>query len=191
MIAVFGGAFNPPTVAHYEVIKHLLKQDFIEKVYVMPVGDHYEKPGLMQAKHRYWMLKTMVADIPEAIVFDLEIIANKALKTVETLTILQILNKEKEFAFVMGADNLRDLPKWSQHKSLIEKFKMIIYNRGNEDVMALIKMHFPNQIDRFIVVNDFDELDISATMYRENPGEQNDLLVPAVADYIKNHNLYS
>ncbi len=26
MIVVFGGSFNPPTIAHYQIAKHILKQ---------------------------------------------------------------------------------------------------------------------------------------------------------------------
>jgi len=189
LIAIFGGAFNPPTVAHYEVTKHLLSLPFIKKVFLMPVGDHYDKPGLAPAEHRLEMLRMMVKDLPKAKASDLEVIANRALKTVETLEILQILNEGKEFAFVMGADNLRELPNWSQHEKLIKNFKMIIFNRGEFDVQSLITDNFSKYQNNFIVIDDFAKLDISATQYRENPPTE-DLLLPEVTDYIEKHGLY-
>lgn len=189
MIAVFGGAFNPPTVAHYEIIKYLLKQHFIDEIMLMPVGDHYNKTGMAAAKHRFNMLKEMVENLPNTTVSSVEIDEPIALKTVETLEILQKMYPSKEFVFVMGADNLRNLPKWSQHEQLINNFKMIIFDRGDEDVSALIKEYFPTQMDQFIVVGDFVKLDISATLYRDNPTTKG-LLLPEVTKYILKHHLY-
>ena len=189
MIAVYGGSFNPPTVAHYEVIKHLLKQPFVDEVMLMPVGDHYNKPDMVAADHRFNMLKKMVKNLPNTTVSDVELAAPNALKTVETLEILQKLHPKEEFAFVMGADNLRDLPKWSQHERLIQEFKMIIFSRGNQDVRAFIQENFPNQADNFIIITDFTPLDISATQYRDNPTNIG-LILPVVAEYIKEHGLY-
>jgi len=189
MIAVFGGAFNPPTVAHFEVIKHLLKQPFIEEVMLMPVGDHYNKEGMVAANHRFNMLKIMVENLPKTKVSRVEIDASVALKTVETLETLQSQYPDQEFAFVMGADNLRELPKWSQHERLVKNFKMIIFDRGNEDVSALIKEYFSTQINQFIVVADFAKLDVSATLYRDNPTTEG-LLRPEVTNYIRKHGLY-
>jgi len=189
MIAVFGGSFNPPTVAHYEVAKHLLALPFVDELVLVPVGDYYNKPGMVVAEHRFNMLKIMVEKLPKTVVSDVEITAPVALKTVETLEILQEMQPEAEFAFVMGADNLRELPRWSQHERLVQNFKMIIFNRGDEDVSALIKEYFSNQVDQFIIVEDFAKLDVSATLYRENPTTEG-LLLPEVTNYIRKHGLY-
>ena len=189
MIVVFGGAFNPPTVAHFEVIKHLLKQPFINEVMLMPVGDHYEKPGMVSAEHRFNMLQEMVKNLLDVTTSDVEIKAPKALKTVETLEILNGLYPEEEFAFVMGADNLAQLSSWSQHERLVKNYKMIVLNRDQLDVHALIQSQFPAEVDQFIVVSDFAEMAISATDYRENPGKK-ELLCSGVAKYIEKHGLY-
>lgn len=189
MIVVFGGAFNPPTIAHYELAKHLLASPFVDELILMPVGDHYNKSGMVTAEHRFRMLRKMVENLPNVTVSRIEIDEPVALKTVETLEILQKMNPEKEFAFVMGADNLRDLPKWSQHEQLVESFKMIIFDRDEFDVPALIRENFPTQGDQFIIMKDFEKMDISATLYRQNPTAAG-LLLPVVTNYIRKHELY-
>ena len=189
MIAVFGGAFNPPTIAHYELAKHLLTLPFVDELILMPVGDHYNKTGMTAARHRFNMLKEMVKNLPNTTVSRLEIDEPVALKTIQTLEILQKMHPGKEFAFVMGADNLRNLPKWSQHEQLINNFKIIIFDRGDENVSALIKEYFPTQMDQFIVAEDFMKLDISATLYRDNPTTDG-LLLPEVTKYILKYGLY-
>ena len=41
MIVVFGGSFNPPTIAHHQIAKHILKQTECEQFFFLPVGDQY------------------------------------------------------------------------------------------------------------------------------------------------------
>lgn len=56
-IGFFGGCFNPPTNAHINLAKKVLKECKLDKVVFVPVGDFYDKKELVPAKHRYNMLK--------------------------------------------------------------------------------------------------------------------------------------
>ena len=42
-LGFFGGSFNPPTIAHYNLIKQALKEYNFDKVYFVPVNDYYKK----------------------------------------------------------------------------------------------------------------------------------------------------
>ena len=42
-IVVYGGAFNPPTLAHYKLAISVLKSIGADKLIFMPVGDNYNK----------------------------------------------------------------------------------------------------------------------------------------------------
>lgn len=189
MKVVFGGAFNPPTRAHLAVAKYLSEISWVDEVILMPVGDQYEKPGMVSASHRLAMLKLMVAKIDKTTVSELEINAPVALKTVETLEALQYQHPYAEFAFVMGADNLAQLSRWSQHERLVSNFKMLILGRDDFDVLELIKRDFSKYSDNFIVLKDFIPINMSATQFRENP-EKSELLVATVAKYIQKNGLY-
>lgn len=189
MIAVFGGAFNPPTIAHYEVAKHILHLPLVESLFFMPVGDHYEKAELIPAFHRMKMLEAMITNDPNMSVSKIEIEAHRKLRTLETLEKLQIEFPEKMFAFVMGADNLSDLTGWYNYKTLINRFKIIIINRGELDVNQLIKEHFEFAVDNFLIVDNFLKMDISSSQYRQDT-TQSDLVHLEVESYIKKHRLY-
>ncbi len=89
MIVVFGGSFNPPTIAHYEIAMHILKQNFCKKFYFLPVGDAYPKRGLITAKHRVAMLELLCEKLPQASVSLIEVQSEKVLTTYETLSQLQ------------------------------------------------------------------------------------------------------
>jgi len=189
MIVVFGGAFNPPTIAHYEVAKHVLGEPFVQSLLFVPVGDHYKKAGLIPAFHRVKMLEIMISGLPDASISKVEVEADQALKTVETLEKLQAEYPNETLAFVMGADNLYGLIKWYDYERLVKKFKMIILNRGEIDVHAFIKQNFTFATQNFIVVDDFSKMDISSSQYRADV-TKTELLLSDVEKYIKKHSLY-
>ena len=189
MIVIFGGAFNPPTIAHYEVAKHVLELPFVKSLIFVPVGDHYKKAGLIPAFHREKMLEIVVSGMPNASISKVEIEAERALKTVETLEKLQTEYPEENLAFVMGADNLCDLTNWYKYELLVKRFKMIIFNRGEFDVNDFINGNFEFAVDNFVVVDDFGEIDISSSQYRGDL-TKSELLLSGVEKYIKTHGLY-
>ena len=189
MIAVFGGAFNPPTIAHYEVAKHLLGLPFVESLLFVPVGDHYNKAGLIPAFHRVKMLEIMVSNLSNARISKVEIDAVQALKTLETLEKIQNKYPKEQLAFVMGADNLCGLTNWYKYEKLIEMFKIIIVNRGEVDVYQLIEEKFSFATTNFLVIDDFIKMDISSSQYRDDL-TKGELLLPAVVAYIEKHGLY-
>jgi len=189
MIVVFGGAFNPPTIAHYEVAKHVTKMSEVSKLLFVPVGDHYEKAGLVPAFHRVNMLEVLTRTLPKTSVSTIEIDANRAPKTMETLEKLQDLYPEKEIAFVMGADNLYDLPNWHACERLIKTFKFLVFNRQKLDAQRFIEKTFPKNKENFILVDDFITLDVSSTEYRTET-DRSELLLPEMEAYIKQHGLY-
>ena len=190
MIAIFGGAFNPPTIAHYEVAKHVLGLPEVTNLLFVPVGDHYKKAGLIPGFHRVNMLKIMISRLPNASVSIVEIKANRALKTIETIERIQKDYPKESLAFVMGADNLSDLTNWHDYENLVKKYKMIIFNRGEFDVCHFIKKKFAFAAANFLVINDFVKLDISSSLYRADL-TKGELLLSDVEKYIKEHDLYS
>ena len=58
-IGFFGGSFNPPTSAHYEIVKCAKEKFYLDKVVVVPMGDKYQKKELATFEHRFNMLKKM------------------------------------------------------------------------------------------------------------------------------------
>ena len=189
MIVVFGGAFNPPTIAHYEIAKHVLGQLNVEQLLFMPVGDQYKKAGLIPAFHRVKMLEILGSQLPNTSVSKIEVEAERPLKTIETLEKLRAMHPNSEIAFMMGADNLHDLTKWHAYERLVKAFKIIIFNRNGLDVSDIIKNHFEFAPGHFIVMNDFSKLNISSSQYRTDI-TKNELLLADVEKYIKDHDLY-
>lgn len=189
MIVVFGGSFNPPTIAHYEIAAHILKKVPCQAFYFLPVGDAYPKKGLIAAKHRVAMLNLLCQQLEHAAVSLIEVQATKVLTTYETLTQLQKQHPGEMIAFIIGADNLNDLENWFQYEQLITSFKLIVFRRDDIDIEQIIEKRFYEFKAQFILLDAFKPLNVSSTMYRENLN-RSDLVLTEVEQYIRQHQLY-
>ncbi|MBQ8293173.1 MAG: FAD-dependent oxidoreductase [Bacilli bacterium] len=179
----FGGSFNPPTIAHYNILK-LLSNDLNANVLLVPNGDdyHYHNKELLTFDHRVEMLKLMTKDLKNIEIITSE--QNKAFKgSVETL---------KEYNhpwFVIGADSLAYITTWIDAKKLIRQNRFIVLNREgfdidsifqNDRLLTLYRHHF--------TIIDFELGDVSSSNFRSTFDES--LVTKEVYNYIINNNLY-
>jgi nicotinate-nucleotide adenylyltransferase len=182
MIIVYGGAFNPPTKAHY-LIAQILKEKYNpDKLYFLPVGDVYEKKGLIPFKHRYEMVKILASKI-NCFVSDEE---DTQVYRGTYFSLLPFMEEDKDIYFVMGTDNLLKLEKWSHHIELIKTFKIIVVTRFGFDPTSVIEEKFGEYKDKFTVLK--VNYPISSTLFRQtlNP----DYLIEDIYDYIRENKLY-
>lgn len=190
MIVVFGGAFNPPTLAHLEIINYLVKLEDVNKVIIVPVGDMYEKLGLINATHRLKMLEIMTEEIDKVDISTIEIDAPHTYKTIETMNELQKVYPREKLAFVIGADNLEQLDTWSNYETLLENFNIFILNRNKIEIKSIIDCKFLKFENNFRHITDVDIAPISSTVFRSNSNKTG-LVHEFVAAYIKKHRLYT
>ena len=99
IIAVFGGAFNPPTVAHIKLAKQVLKG--IENVEKVPVSTKYNKKGLASDAERYQMLKAICEEEEGLEVSSIELDSDRQLYTIETLENIKEANPNNDICFVI------------------------------------------------------------------------------------------
>ena len=180
MNIVYGGSFNPPTIAHKLIIDKLFLVFRPDNIIVVPVGNSYKKKDLIDFNHRLEMAKLLDNRI---IVSDIE--NNK-----EYLGTLDLLNKLSEFYddlyYVIGSDNLIHLDTWINYKELLENYKFIVFNRHNLDLQDIILEKYPEYKNNFLVI-DID-MDISSTRFRETKDKT--LIPDEIYEYIKKNKLY-
>ena len=51
-IGFFGGAFNPPTIAHFDLAKNAIENYSFDKIYFVPVNNFYHKKELIDIKYK-------------------------------------------------------------------------------------------------------------------------------------------
>lgn len=194
-LIVYGGSFNPPSIAHITLAKQLIKSLEVDKFLFLPVGDRYKKDGLISAKHRVNMLNIACEDEEKIAVSLIEIESKKRLYTIETLDLIRNEYKDYEIFFVMGMDNLRDIINWKDYKRLLADYKIIAMNRGTDTLNKVINdiPDIKSYKDNIIQIVGLLELNISSTTIRQYIKEGKKighLTDKKIIKYINENNLY-
>jgi len=185
MKIVYGGSFNPPTIAHYKIAEYLLERFPNDELVFLPVSNKYEKKDLLDFEHRYNMLLIYCEKLGKRVsVSDFEAKCEKYEGTIKTLEYF------KNPYFVIGADNLLSIKEWVKFPTVLKRGTFIIIPRSKIDVKEFITNDetLCQYKDRFIILDDFKEIPISASDYRML--KNGDLLDKDVEEYIKRFKLY-
>lgn len=196
IIAVFGGSFNPPLNSHFSLAEQMIAEyENIEKVIFVPVSLKYEKKGLIEDIHRYNMLKLVCDKNDKFEVSNIELNKDRQLFTIETLELLQKEYPENKICFVIGTDNLKDLPKWMMADKLVSKFNILVIERDRDIMEDIINgnLFLAENRSSFIKLKDNIRSNISSTFVREKLRRNKSIryFTPdEVYYYIKENNLY-
>lgn len=169
-IAVFGGSFNPPTIAHISLAKQVLaKMDNLEKVILVPVSTRYNKNGLASDEIRFNMLEQICAKEPGLEVSRLELDSDKQLYTIETLRKIKQQNPNKQIYFVLGTDNLKELETWHKVYELLSGFNFIVLKRDEDSVSDIIDKStiLKKYKSSFFELKGIDTVDLSSSYVRK------------------------
>lgn len=181
MDVLYGGGFNPPTIAHYEIIKYLTKH--FDKVIVMPTNNNYKNKMLASFDDRVKMLEAMTKDMGNVEVSRFEENDESYLGTAHTL---KLLNHP---LFVIGADQLALIHTWINATELVRDNHFIVFPRSGINREELLESEFLKDYkDNFVIVKDFKEINASSTAFRNN--RDYSLVTDEVRVYIINNHLY-
>lgn len=185
MIIVYGGTFNPPTIAHEKIANLLIEKYKPRKFILLPVGDKYTwKDNFASFYHRKNMLKLVFKHS----IYEISTIENND----DFKGTYWALNNIREtyncdVYFVLGADNIDKLDKWINYEELLREYKFIVLKRKGFNPFNILKDKYQKYVDNFNLI-DID-LDISSSSFRNNP-KQTNLINKEVYKYIKENNLY-
>lgn len=186
MIGVYVGSFNPPHKGHIKITNYLLNK-VLDKIIIIPTGNYWNKNNLISLNDRINMLKYYEN---EKIIIDTE--NNNYEYTYLILENLSKTYKKEDLTLILGADNIINFDKWKNYQELLD-YNLIIINRDNIDIDYYLKKL--KKIDKYIILNDLPQIEISSTMIRNYIKENNyeslkTLIDENVLQYIKKNNLY-
>jgi nicotinate-nucleotide adenylyltransferase len=114
-LGVFGGAFDPPHLAHVALVEAAVAQLQLDQVCVLPTGQAWHKPrNLSDAAHRLAMTRLAFAHVPQVVVDEREILRTGPSYTVDTLHELQTEYPQAQQYLLLGDDQRRALSSWHQ-----------------------------------------------------------------------------
>lgn len=111
-VAVFGGSFNPPHVAHVLACALLLSVEPIRRVLVVPAYRHPFAKALEPFEERLRMCEIAMGWIPGVEVSAIEGEIGGESRTLHTLERLAEQHPDWQLHLVIGADILAEAPRW-------------------------------------------------------------------------------
>jgi nicotinate-nucleotide adenylyltransferase len=197
-IGVLGGTFDPIHIGHLKVAEEVAARLELPRILFVPAGQPWLKANnaISSVQHRLEMVRLAIAGNPRFKLSTIEIERPGPTYTVDTIAQLQSqLVAGGEIFFVLGWDNLSQLPQWHQPKRLIEMCRLVAVPRVDFPLPNLpsLEKALPGIAER-VILFDKPRIDINASEIRRRVARGLSIgeLVPApVERYIKEHGLYA
>ena len=206
-LGFLGGAFDPVHIGHLRGAMAVRDTLNLERVDLIPAAQSPLKDqATVDAAHRLAMLKLAVADLKGVAVDARELGRPGPSYTVDTLEGLRHeYGAERPLVWIMGADILSTLPRWSRWRALLDFAHVLVIGRPDAEP-------HPSEVSDWLSKHKVDKagllsrpgggvftlaqplLDISSSDIRTMIAEGRDprfLLPEGVMEYISNHALFS
>jgi nicotinate-nucleotide adenylyltransferase len=199
-IVLFGGTFDPVHTGHIAVAQASIQKIGASKVILIPTrrSPHKEEKPIATDNDRIAMLKLAIAGKNFFQVSPVELNRAEPSYTIDTIRhFKRQFGSDCRLYWLIGADMLKDLPKWHRINELMKECTICVMNRGGFD-----KPNFDRLADK-LSVKTVEELrqnqietpfiEISSTDIRQKISQNKDVskfLHPDVLDYIKSHRIY-
>lgn len=178
-VALLGGSFNPPHLAHALVALSVLATEDVDAVWVMPCADHPFGKALASFEHRLEMCSRAFRHLGGAVhVVDIEARLPAPSFTVQTLRALAAERPDLRFGLIVGTDILDELDRWREPEVLETLCELIVVPRAGYARVGKLEAALP---------------ELSSTEIRDRLAAGRDasgLVDREVLSYIDTHQLY-
>ena len=226
-VALFGGTFDPPHLGHREAVRGLFQVPGVSRVKILPAPVPPLKTSQATAEQRLAMARLNFAAVPgDPMPAEIEIDTRELDRAVRepgrpsyTFDTLQEIGREiprERLAFVIGADQLLQLPRWHRFPELLELSHWIVLERkpdGGARARTMLQewtgsglvrttgqpSRWATRSGRELRVVPTKARELSSTAIRESiartgkaPGSESaPWLLPEVLSYLKTHRIYA
>jgi nicotinate-nucleotide adenylyltransferase len=164
-IGLLGGSFNPIHNGHLQIALRVKQQMNLDRVVLLPTGCHPLKPQaeLLNGKIRYALVEKAIAGIDGLAVSNLDLEHDIPNYTDILIQKLQKQYPDDIFYFIIGADNVSQLPRWHNWEWLLKNVQFIVVNRPDCNVSELHKLPYFSALHMV----EIEPIPISATEIRK------------------------
>jgi len=143
---IYGGAFNPPTLAHQAILRACVEyaQEQQAEVWVMPSGDRQDKTIPTSRELRLAYVNAMIESVncevttPEVVTTELD--RSTLVETYDTIKELEGEYPGRRFTFVFGADSTETMASWKGGEELLKSLSMLVIEREGSIVNPLARL---------------------------------------------------
>jgi nicotinate-nucleotide adenylyltransferase len=192
-LGIFGGAFDPPHLAHLALARAAIEQLQLDELRVLPTGSAWHKARpLSDASHRVAMARLAFAEVTGVVIDDRELHRQGPTYTVDTLRELRHEHPQDTLVLVIGADQADTFDQWRESDEIARLAIISIAGRprSEEPVGTVNPSRVPG--GQWIPIA-LPPLLVSATEIRSRRARGlgiDHLVPPSVARYIDQHHLY-
>lgn len=205
---MFGGAFDPPHLAHLAMVRAALEQYNLDRLHVFPTGQAWHRAGeVSKPQHRLAMARLAFDSMPRVLVDDAELRRDGPTYSIDTLEQLQSSEPGAELFLLLGQDQAQRLGQWHRWQGLFDMATLLVASRDAEPPADGLDARSPadeGHVENHVEKTDANaparwltlklpKMQVSATDIRRRVAQGLDIagLVPAgVARYIAEHKLY-
>lgn len=185
---LYFGSFNPIHIGHLVIAEYMLEHSDLQEIWfvVSPCNPLKKKSSLLDDRQRLYMVNLAIEDDDRFRASDVEFGLPQPSYTCHTLVYLQEKFPQREFALIMGEDNLQTFEKWLNYDWILDNYHLYVYPRPGYDA-AERKSH-PH-----VTFVDAPQMELSSTMIRDNIKLRKSvryMLPPKVFQYIDEMGFY-
>ena len=185
-IGILGGAFDPPHVGHLALARAAIDHFELDRLLVLVVEDPGHKRTSTPSDVRLELARLAFEDVPGA-----QVELDRHARTVDSLEERRLPD---DTVFLIGADELADLPGWKRPERVLELVRIGVGMRPGvpEDRLrdARARLPAPDRIEYF----ELQPSAVSSTVIRDrvaNGVAIDGLVPPGVAEAIERLGLYA
>jgi nicotinate-nucleotide adenylyltransferase len=179
-IAIFGGSFNPPHIAHVLAVTVVLSRFEIDRVLVVPTYQHPFAKSLVPYEDRVKMCELAMGWIPRVEISRVEETLGGESRTLRTIEHLKSEHPNEPLRLVMGADIVVESNKWYGFDKIVELAPPIVLGRVGVTYDGAPPPILPA----------ISSTDVRKKIAEGREGELEEYLPKDVLAYVKSHALY-
>lgn len=181
--AIFGGTFDPIHKAHLTVAREAADAFSLDRVLFIPAGNPPHKDAGASYADRFKMVELACAADPRFVASRLEEGREKSY-SIHTIERVKALPDSGEVFFVIGSDAFADIRSWHRWEDVVRETQFIVVSRPGHaySIPAGARVHRLETVALPVSSSETRQ----ALARGESPGE----LPAAVAEYIRDRNLY-
>ncbi len=149
---------------HIKIIKTILKEEIVDKVFIIPTNDYWDKKIYLSLEERTELIKLSLKGKIRKDKYLVEEDLSKHPYTYLLFRDLKKLYPIDEFYLIMGGDNVVGFKRWKHYKELLQ-YGFIVVDRNIDNIEEIIKNVGPKE---YYLLDIKGIGDISSTYIREN-----------------------
>ena len=130
-IGLYFGTFNPIHIGHLIIANHMVNYTDLDEVWfvVSPLNPFKKNKTLLDNYARLELVYRAIKGYDKLRVSDIEFGLPRPSYTINTLVYITEKYPNKDFALIMGDDNLNSFHKWKNNELILQNHELYVYPR--------------------------------------------------------------